>query len=70
MKSNVGTTDKALRISFGLILIMIAILVSISVAFKIALVTTGTAILFSSIFGFCMFYRLFGISTCKLKIDR
>ncbi len=70
MKANVGTTDKALRISFGLILIMMAIMVSLSMALKIVFVTTGTAILFSSVFGFCMFYRLFGISTCKLKIDR
>ena len=70
MKVNIGTTDKALRISFGLILIMIAVLVSLSVVLKIVLVSTGTAVLLSSIFGFCMVYRLFGLNTCSLKADR
>ncbi len=70
MKANIGTTDKALRISLGLILIMTAILVSASIAIKVILIITGIIALSTSIIGICLMYRLIGITTCKFETDK
>lgn len=63
MKQNIGTVDKAIRGVVGLFLIYIAAanfqnkLLS-GVAFVI-----GFVLILTSMFGVCLLYRLFGIST-------
>jgi len=70
MKVNIGTTDKAMRISIGLILIMVTIIISMGTMFKIIVMAMGLLALLSSIFGFCFLYRLIGLNTCKMKANR
>ncbi len=67
MKANIGTTDKAMRISIGLILMMAGIVASIGTTFTVILMTTGFFTLMTSVFGFCLLYRLIGINTCKME---
>jgi len=66
MKANVGTTDKAMRISIGLILMMAGIVASIGTTLTVIFMTTGFFTLMTSVFGFCLLYRLIGINTCKM----
>ncbi len=66
MKANVGTTDKAMRISIGLILMMVAIITSMGTTLTVIFMTAGIVSLLTSIFGFCLLYRLIGIHTCEM----
>ncbi|WP_282044404.1 YgaP family membrane protein [Winogradskyella flava] len=67
MKKNMNNTDKAIRI-------LIAVVVALLYYFNIiegtlAYVLMGIAIilLITSLINFCPLYRVFGISTCKIK---
>ena len=67
MKANIGTTDKAMRISVGLILMIIGIMASIGTTLTVIFMTAGIFTLMTSVFGFCFLYRLIGINTCKTE---
>ena len=67
MKANIGTTDKAMRISIGLILMMAGIMVSMGTALTVIFLTAGFVTLLTSVFGFCLLYRLIGCNTCKME---
>ncbi|SDK42733.1 YgaP family membrane protein [Billgrantia gudaonensis] len=62
MKSNVGGIDKIARIAVGIVLILLALTGTIGVWGWIGVVPLATGL-----FNFCPAYKLFGISTCKLK---
>jgi hypothetical protein len=59
MKANVGSIDRALRVSAGLILIVLAALGHIGVWGWIGIVPVATGL-----FKFCPLYPLLGINTC------
>ncbi len=59
MKANVGTIDRALRVSVGLILVLLAAFGYIGVWGWIGVVPIATGL-----FRFCPLYPLLGISTC------
>ncbi len=63
LKKNVGKTDKIIRISLGVVLIVLAIVLNTWWLFILAVAALATAFV-----GFCGLYRVFGINTCK--IDR
>ena len=67
MKRNMGTTDKAIRI---IVAIGIALLYYFNIIEgTLAYVLMAIAIIFllTSFINFCPLYKVFGISTCKLK---
>lgn len=68
---NVGSTDRALRFSFGIALVVVpfvpaaADLVAGWGLWKYALTIWGVAMLGTAVFRFCPAYFLFGIRTCE-----
>ncbi len=68
MKSivNEGGFDRFLRIIVGIALVLAGFEVT-SHAFAIILYIVGAVALITGITGFCLIYRLFGVSTCPVK---
>lgn len=62
MKFNVGSTDRALRIIVGLILITLAATGTVGVWGYI-----GIMPLLTGLFKFCPAYTLFGMNTCPME---
>jgi Protein of unknown function (DUF2892) len=62
MKTNVGKTDKSIRIVLGIIIAAAGVYYQ-SLWGLVAIVPLVTAFT-----GFCPLYSLFGINTCKTKI--
>ncbi len=69
MKTNIGSTDKTIRIIIGLVLILAALLASMSGALKVILLVVGIIALITAFTGFCLLYRLVGINTTKAKAN-
>ncbi len=69
MKQNAGTIDRFIRIIIGLGLLAFAYMswttATPMIAWIIAIV--GAVILFTGLSGWCAFYTIFGIKTCKTK---
>jgi hypothetical protein len=64
MKQNVGSTDRIIRLIVGIIIIVVG-----------AILNTwwgliGVLIFLTGLVGWCCLYRIFGISTCKIKIQQ
>jgi hypothetical protein len=59
MKSNIGKTDRIIRVVIGLIVI------AIGVYLKSWWGAIGLLPIFTAAIGWCGLYTLFGISTCK-----
>lgn len=68
MKSVVNESgfDRFIRIIFGLSFVIAGFEVS-SHALAIAFYVVGALALVTGSFGFCLIYRLFGVSTCRVK---
>jgi hypothetical protein len=64
MKCNCGGTDRNVRITVGLLLILAAMTGGIGAWGWIGIVPLLTAI-----FGFCPAYTLLGMNTCKTKAE-
>ena len=62
MKSNVGSTDRIVRIVVGLVLIGLAATGNVGVWGWLGVVPLATGLV-----GWCPPYALLGISTCKTK---
>lgn len=70
MKTNMGTTDKIIRIFVAIILaILIFSQVITGTAAIITSILSGVFLL-TSLIGFCPLYALIGINTCKTKHHR
>ncbi|MCX7947072.1 MAG: DUF2892 domain-containing protein [candidate division WOR-3 bacterium] len=66
MKLNVGTTDRMIRISLGIILIAFSISLQISVIIKLILIVISIALIITAIFGFCPAYKIFNFNSKKI----
>ncbi|RQW06650.1 DUF2892 domain-containing protein [candidate division KSB1 bacterium] len=64
MKTNVGATDKIIRIVAGIVLIIMGIFYS-----KIWIII-GLIPLITGLIGSCPLYTLLGINTCKVKTNK
>ena len=64
MQKNVGTLDKIVRISAGVLLITLAVLDLIGPWGWLGVIVLATGLV-----GICMPYKLFGFSTCAIKTD-
>ncbi len=65
MKYNVGGIDRVLRIAVGLLLIVLAASGKIGPWGWL-----GVVVLATGVFSFCGAYKLFGFSTCPLKVTK
>jgi predicted membrane protein len=68
MKSNVGSTDKIIRILLGIIIAYFAYSTTFETAWVEAVLYIVAALLFiTSAFSICPMYSVFRINTCKVK---
>ena len=67
MNTNVGMTDKVLRIAIGLLLIAWAIPLGFPQTGWNWIGWIGIVPILTAIFGFCPLYALLGISSCPMK---
>jgi hypothetical protein len=67
MKTNVGTTDKAIRIFIALIMSVLYITGTVQGALGYLALAIGGIMILTAAVGTCPLYMLFGISTCKTK---
>jgi hypothetical protein len=66
MKQNVGGVDRNARIVVGVVLLIFAIAIPMSITLKIVLLAVAAIALVTAVAGFCPINALFGINTCKL----
>jgi len=67
MKVNMSSTDRIIRIVFAVIVAGLYFTDVIKGTFAYVLIALAAILLLTSIINFCPLYRLFGISTCKIK---
>ncbi len=67
MKTNVGLTDKAIRIVVALLVTILIYKNILSGTLAIVAGIIAVLLLITTLIGFCPLYRIFGISTCKRK---
>lgn len=67
MKKNVGTIDKFIRILIAIVLAVLFFTNVISGTIGIILLIFAGVLVVTSLIGFCGFYTLVGINTCKVK---
>jgi uncharacterized membrane protein HdeD (DUF308 family) len=67
MTSNVGTTDRAIRIVLGIILIALGLSHIVTGGLAIAAYVVGAIALVTGVFRYCPAWSVFGINTCPLK---
>lgn len=67
MKTNVGLTDKAIRIVIALLITILIYKDILSGTLAIVAGIFAVILLLTTLIGFCPLYRIFGISTCKRK---
>jgi len=65
MEKNVGAKDRTIRVIAGVILLGLGIWIQGVGGLLCAI--AGVSLLFTAITGLCTLYKIFGISTCKLK---
>ncbi|MFN4059732.1 MAG: DUF2892 domain-containing protein [Paracoccus hibiscisoli] len=65
MRPNIGTTDRALRLALGVILIALALLAGLDGAARVAALVAGLVMVGTAAIRFCPLYTLFGLRTCR-----
>jgi uncharacterized membrane protein len=70
MKPNEGTTDRILRIIFGVVLIIIGWSILKNNILGIILDVIGVILVASGITGFCTVYKILGINTLKVPREK
>lgn len=67
MKTNMGSTDKLIRILIAIVIAGLYFSDTITGTLGIVLLVLGAVFVLTSFIGFCPLYAPFGISTCKVK---
>lgn len=67
MKSNLGSIDKAIRILIAVALSILYFTGTVTGTLAYVLLAAGAILLLTALINFCPMYRIFGISTCKVK---
>lgn len=67
MKKNMGNTDRIIRVLFAIVVAILYAAGIIEGVLAIVLAALAAIFVLTSIFNFCPIYRIFGISTCKVK---
>lgn len=66
MNTNVGSTDKMVRIGLAVAAAVLAFVVGAGSVGGIVLLVVAAVLGVTALVGFCPLYRLFGINTCKV----
>lgn len=66
MTTNVGSTDKIIRIGLAAVAALIAVLTGAGTVGGILLFVVAGVLLVTALVGFCPLYRLFGVNSCKV----
>ena len=69
MKTNVGNTDRLIRIVIAAILAGLYLAEVVSGTLATIFLIVAIVLLVTSLFRFCGAYKLFGVNTCKNKPD-
>ncbi len=67
MKTNMGSTDKIIRILLAIVFAVLYFTGIVSGTLGIILLVLGGVFVATSFISFCPLYTLFGMSTCKTK---
>ena len=67
MKSNMGTTDKIIRISIAVLVAILYFTKVIPGTLGIILMVLAVVFVLTSLISFCPLYTILGINTCKKK---
>jgi uncharacterized membrane protein HdeD (DUF308 family) len=65
--SNVGTTDRVIRIVLGIILVALGLSHTVPGGLAIAAYVVGAIALVTGVIRYCPAWSIFGINTCPLK---
>lgn len=69
MNANVGSADKIVRLVIAVAAAVLAFVVGAGSVGGIILLIVAVVMLGTAAVGFCPLYRLFGMSTCKVKTN-
>ncbi len=67
MKSNMGTTDKIIRIAAAVLIVILYFTGVITLTLGIILLVIAGVFVLTSLFSFCPIWAIFGVNTCKNK---
>jgi hypothetical protein len=67
MNANVGSPDKIARIVAGVVAAVVAFMVGAGSALGLVLLLVAAVLIVTAVTGFCPLYRVFGVSTCKVR---
>lgn len=67
MTTNVGRTDKMIRLGVALLALVLSVLVGMGSALGVVLLVVAAIMAVTSVVGFCPLYRLVGMNTCATK---
>lgn len=67
MKPNVGTTDKLIRFLIAIVLVALFLFDVLTGTWGIVAIVVASALTLSNILGYCFFYTLIGVNTCKAR---
>lgn len=67
MKSNVGTTDKLIRIIIAVVVGTLFITNTVSDTLGIVFLIFAIVLIATSLISFCPLYTLLGVNTCAIK---
>ncbi len=65
MKTNVGKTDKLIRLLLALVGIVLYIFNVVSGTLGIVVLVIAAVLILTALVNFCPLYTVFGLSTCK-----
>ncbi|HAX03264.1 MAG: hypothetical protein A2Y45_01115 [Tenericutes bacterium GWC2_34_14] len=65
LKKNVGKVDQIIRYVIAVVLVVLAFVLPLY-----WLLIPAAIALFTALFSFCGLYKLFGINTCKVEMDK
>jgi len=67
MKSNVGSTDKIIRIIIAIVALYAAYTGMAASPWNYVLYVVAAIMVFTSVMGCCPLFSIFGVNTCKIK---
>lgn len=67
MKNNMGNLDKGVRILIAIVVALLYYYNKIEGTLAYVLMAVAIILLITSLINFCPLYKVFGISTCKIK---
>ncbi len=67
MKTNIGTTDRIIRVIIAAILVILYFTNVATGTLGIVFLVGAIVLLITTLTGFCGLYKPFGINTCKVK---